>query len=136
MLASFLFNLYLFHVASIFDGHCHSPKLSESGVPILLYVDGAMIFSQTRFGLKRALQSFSSYCCKKSLVINYLRSKILVFIRSENRTDLNGLSIRPILSKSILLLSGDSVFSRSALDTHTPLHLEQHLIKQNYAQVP
>lgn len=80
VLAPMLFNLFLNDLASSLeevDGH--GPKLGTSHVPLLLYVDDAALISRTRIGLKHLLNRAAEYFESNKLLINYAKSKIMVF---------------------------------------------------------
>ena len=83
VLAPFLFNLFLNDLVptlSSIYGHC--PKLGQLHLPALLYADDSVLLSCSSIGLKRLLYGCLEYCKVNKLLLNYEKSKILVFSKA------------------------------------------------------
>lgn len=84
ILAPSLFNLFLADLPAHLTGiEGHAPILNTNPIPILLYADDALVLSRSKIGLKRYLKAFSSYCTMNCLNINFNKSKILIFSKSQ-----------------------------------------------------
>lgn len=84
LLAPFLFNIYVNSLVTCCrEIETHPPVFSNGRkVPILMYADDAVLLSQTKVGLKRALGKFSDQCNTELLTINFAKTKIVHFNRS------------------------------------------------------
>lgn len=56
-----------------------APKVANTHLPILLYVVDAVLFSLSFVGMKWALTTLATYCNEDQLIIDYDKSKVLVF---------------------------------------------------------
>lgn len=86
ILAPVLFNFYINDMVNCLSSpDFHAPKLADKSISVLLYADDAILLSRTRIGLNRLIGEFSAYCRREQLVINYQKTKIMVFARKHRQ---------------------------------------------------
>ena len=85
-LAPLLFNLFINDVVQKLEGPEYTPpSIGLTKVSILLYADDMILISRTRIGLKRLLNNLGIYCKGEGLIINYSKTKVMVFRRKPKK---------------------------------------------------
>ena len=78
------FNIYINSLVKNLSGtNFHPPNLADRPPSTLLYADDVVLLSLTCVGLQRLLRALGNYCKTEELVINYDKSKVLVFTRKQ-----------------------------------------------------
>lgn len=86
VLAPILFNFYINSlVRKMEDASTHPPNLNNIPIPVLLYADDAALISFSCVGLRKLLRALTEYCEAEHLIINYTKSKIMVFSKRKLR---------------------------------------------------
>ena len=86
ILAPHLFNLFLSDLPAFMGStNGHPPLVGNRPTPLLLYADDTIILSRTRIGLLRYLRRFIDYCALNHLIINFEKTKIVVFAKERHK---------------------------------------------------
>ena len=84
MLSPFLFILYIGELIDMLDElGCHGIYVNEyaKNIMILLYADDMALIADTVGRLQRMIDVLESYCCKWNMLVNLIKTKIMVFRR-------------------------------------------------------
>ena len=84
MLSPFLFILYIGELIDMLDElGCHGIHVKEDAknIMILLYADDMALIADTIGRLQRMIDVLESYCCKWNMLVNLIKTKIMVFRR-------------------------------------------------------
>ena len=84
MLSPFLFILYIGELTDMLDElGCHGIYVNEDAknIMILLYADDMALIADTVGRLQRMIDVLESYCCKWNMLVNLIKTKIMVFRR-------------------------------------------------------
>ena len=78
-----LFNLYIDAFPKLIHSLNNSPvTLNGINIPCLLYADDILLPSTSAYGLQLSLNALGVYCEKWQLVVNAVKTKIMVFNKS------------------------------------------------------
>ena len=84
MLSTFLFILYISELIDMLgELGCHGIYVNEyaKNIMILLYADDMALIADTIGRLQRMIDVLESYCCKWNMLVNLIKTKIMVFRR-------------------------------------------------------
>ena len=84
MLSPFLFTLYIGELIDMLDElGCHGIYVNEDAknIMILLYADDMALIADTVVRLQRMIDVLESYCCKWNMLVNLIKTTIMVFRR-------------------------------------------------------
>merc|ERR1712240_187423 len=79
ILSPLLFNLFISDLAKKFDTMEEKVQLGSISVNSLFWADDLVLFSETKAGLDRLLNTLEEYCRENELMINTKKTKCMIF---------------------------------------------------------
>ena len=79
ILSPLLFNLFISDLAKKFDTMEEKVQLGSISVNSLFWADDLVLFSETKEGLDRLLNTLEEYCRENELMINTKKTKCMIF---------------------------------------------------------
>ena len=74
-----IFNIFINDLPEQFDDQCDQVIIHGQKVPVLMFADDVVVFSQSATGLKRAINITARYFKENNLFVNYTKSQVLIF---------------------------------------------------------